>query len=122
MQKLQPRDVGELFRRMIGGVTYAKKSSITVDSVLYIIAFIGICATLYPSKQRLGINIFGTAQYSTCLEFIVDNQLRDQLGLRERMSKRTGSRGRGLTYKPKHVHERSQGRDHKAVPSPMCFV
>ena len=42
-------------------------------------------------QERLAVNVFGMVQYSTCLEFIVDNQLRDQLGLRERMSKRTGS-------------------------------
>ena len=50
MQKLQPGDVSGIFQQIICA-TYAKKSSITVDSVLYIIAFIGIWATLCSDKE-----------------------------------------------------------------------
>jgi len=44
--------VGNAIQRNMVEVSYAKKSSTTVDKVLYIIAFIGICATLYEVMSK----------------------------------------------------------------------
>jgi hypothetical protein len=58
----------------------------------------------------------------TDLELIVDNELRNELGLKTNLVNNCQNRERAFTYKAKHIHEGCKGRDNEAVPSPMGLV